>query len=218
VKKVAAAVGVDVCFASAVSTTWALSMHYARPDGTVRTREFSFDIDFLKKFVEVREGKKITSEESDFGIAQVKDSRGRVLGMDMVPKIMIGPDSTVLKPDQFGKEELNGDPLIGEPPGLVIADDERLLKLLVSIGVPTGNSFNRWYCSIPDMTLKQYEQIDIFKSCLAMTKRDPEVAAALELNAGENDRVHSIYGSGPMMREGSTLKDAKKGRFSRLRR
>ena len=39
--KIATAVGADACLAVAESTTWVLEMHYARTDGTTRSRSFT---------------------------------------------------------------------------------------------------------------------------------------------------------------------------------
>src|SRR2546426_925281 len=39
--KVATTLGADACFAVAESTTWALEMQYARPDGSLRSRSYT---------------------------------------------------------------------------------------------------------------------------------------------------------------------------------
>ena len=112
-------IGADVCLAYAESTTWALGMEYARPDGAIRSRTFVAAEDF-----------------KDVGVAQVKDATGKVVGWDLAPKSLIGPDGSTRRPDETQHEKTEGGPLPGELVGVVISDDMTLLRVLNSLGVP----------------------------------------------------------------------------------
>jgi hypothetical protein len=109
----------DACLAYAESTTWALGMEYGRPDGALRSRTFNAAGDF-----------------KDVGMAQVKDASGKVVGWDLAPKSLIGPDGTARRPDETPHEKTQGDPLAGELVDVVISDDRNLLRVLNSLGVP----------------------------------------------------------------------------------
>jgi hypothetical protein len=111
--------GADVCLAYAESTTWALGMEYGRPDGTLRSRTFVAAGDF-----------------KDVGVARVKDATGKVVGWDLAPKSLIGPDGTARLPGETQAEKTKGDPLAGELIDVVIADETNLLRVLNSLGVP----------------------------------------------------------------------------------
>jgi hypothetical protein len=93
-------------------------MEYGRPDGSVRAR-----------FFEV-EGWR------DVGVAQLRDAKGRVVGWDMAPKALIASDKSLRRPDEVGRERTEGAPLEGEPVGIVIADERRLLQVLTALRVP----------------------------------------------------------------------------------
>jgi len=76
--------GAEVCLAYAESTTWALGLEYGRPDGSQRTRTF------------------VTGGgPTDVGVAQVRDSAGKVVGWNLAPKALIGPDG-VARPPKAG--------------------------------------------------------------------------------------------------------------------
>ena len=112
-------IGADVCLAYAESTTWALGMEYGRPDGTLRSRTFVAAGDF-----------------NDVRVARVKDASGKVVGWDLAPKSLIGPDGAARPPQEAQQEETTGDPLTGELTNVVISDDTKLLRVLDSVGVP----------------------------------------------------------------------------------
>jgi hypothetical protein len=195
----------DVCWASAVSTTWTLSAEYARPDGTKRVKGFYLDIDFLA----------VGSEA--FGIRHVRDKKGRVVGFDMMPKALIGPHGEIIPPEDLGKEELSGDPLKGEPLSLKVSDDERLIKYLAAIGVPVGAVFDRRYCSVPDMIAKDYSW-DVTEACLEGVNRDKNVLDALN-NNGRVEAKGRVYLSGPLVKAGKFILDQpKRSLFSRFKR
>src|SRR5207249_10555945 len=93
-------------------------MEYGRPDGTLRSRSFVAAGDF-----------------KDVGVARVKDASGKVVGWDLAPKSLIGPDGAERRPDEEQQEETKGDPLTGELITVVIADDTKRLRILDSVGV-----------------------------------------------------------------------------------
>ncbi len=109
----------DVCEAYAESTTWALGMHYGRPDGTIRTRDFLAG-----------------GDSTEVGIARVRDAKGNVVGWNLAPKALIGPDGAARRPEEAGGEEAQGPPLAGEPAAIVISDDTKLLQVLSALEVP----------------------------------------------------------------------------------
>lgn len=109
----------DVCLAYAESTTWALGMEYGRPDGVLRSRTF------------LPEG-----DPTDVGVAQVRDSSGKVIGWNLAPKSLIGPDGTARPAKEAGREKNEGNPVPGEPVDIQISDDTNLLQVLSAIGVP----------------------------------------------------------------------------------
>lgn len=109
----------DVCHAYAESTTWALGMEYARPDGTLRKRTFL-----------------TAGDPTDVGIAKVRDSTGKVIGWNLAPKALIGPDGRARQPEEAGNEDVEGTPLPAEPVDIKISDDTKLLSVLTAIGVP----------------------------------------------------------------------------------
>ena len=119
--------GADVCLAYAESTTWALGMEYGRPDGLFRKRTF------------------LASENPmDVGIARVRDATGKVVGWNLAPKALIGPNGTSRRPEEAGSEKAQGNPLPGEPGDIVISDDIKLLKVLTAIGVPVERIETRY--------------------------------------------------------------------------
>jgi len=69
-------------------------------------------------------------------VARVKDASGKVVGWDLAPKSLIGPDGAERRPDEVQQEETKGDPLTGELTNVVISDDTKLLRVLDSVGVP----------------------------------------------------------------------------------
>ena len=147
--------GADVCLAYAESTTWALGMEYGRPDGALRSRTFVAAGDF-----------------KDVGVAQVKDATGKVVGWDLAPKSLIGPDGSAKPPGATQQEKTQGDPLAGELVDVVISDDAKLLRVLTSVGVPI-------------------ERIEEHYS----GKYDP-VRRTVRLGPGAGEKVFSFYGLG----------------------
>ncbi len=68
--------------------------------------------------------------------AVLKDASGKVVGWDLAPKSLIGPDGAARRPDQTQHEKTEGNPLAGELTDVVISDDTKLLRVLDSVGVP----------------------------------------------------------------------------------
>jgi len=169
--------GADVCLAYAESTTWVLGMEYGRPDGSLRTRTFGTG-----------------GDPTNVGVAQVRDAAGKVVGWNLTPKAVIGPDGTARPPDQTGQEETQGGPVAGEPTDVVISDDAKLLRVLTAIGVPV-------------------ERVETHYGGTFDYRRNIEVPGP-----GARDKAFTFYGLGdaPAPRKAPAPKRGRPGFFRRL--
>jgi len=171
--------GADMCLAYAESTTWALGMEYGHSDGRFRTRSFGTG-----------------GDPTDVGVAQVRDAAGKIVGWNLAPKTLIGPDGTARSPKQAGQEKTQGNPVPGEPMDVVISDDVRLLRVLTAIGVPV-------------------ERVETHYGGTFDFRRNVEVPGP-----GARDKAFTFYGLGdapaPRREQPAAPKSARPGLFRRL--
>ena len=105
--------------------------------------------------------------------------------------VMRGAGQEPMRRDEEGTEKNEGSPLPGEPLNTVIADDERLLKVLAAIGVPL-QALQLHY--VGDWDWKQMKEIP---------------------GPGRSEKAFTLFLQGPL-RTPSTAKHKEKSLFGRL--
>ena len=146
-QRLARETGADACSMMAESTVWDLGMEYAKADGTLRTRWYLSSEEErpgagrVYRKGDIMEAVEVNGEVMVV-VAENVDSRGRVR-IAKSRKALPGEKEKLpvktkqrIQERERDLERSTGPVLPGEPPGVVIADDERLLQVLTGVGVP----------------------------------------------------------------------------------